>query len=482
MKKHRKGIFSLKIWIGLFALAILVYNCQVDEHLNDKVALDVEDESAFVNIDEIPKELALTIESFETSGKSSKNDIDAIKIDTEQILKMVDSLGNTNYSLNFILSNTPKNVLYNLALSTSEDNVQEEPFVLKYTIDNLDDILSDEGEIDFLNFQGTVNQFYLTDFLNEHTSKTYKRDCPPYRFNNGGGTDDSSGGSSTNTSTRGGSGCYGYIFSSGGHIYAISILGCSGNAQKSAKNDCPNRAGGSAGINSGGGSNSSVYCPNGRVIGNECVEYDDEQVFNKLTGKADCVYEKLKSKNGNLFKKTIAEFIDDPKYNLTFQNGDCPRTDEACTNASNINNIVITIENTNQNSLGIAAAILHEGIHAEMHRYVSRYKSGVDPNNRARLLQLYAYYKGYSETVNNPGYRWLDDAHHVYMVENYVKPIASAVRNIDGNKYPLNYYMAYGWDGLRDTGYDIAKLTETQNSTNNNLREIVKNNFDEKCN
>ncbi len=166
---------------------------------------------------------------------------------------------------------------------------------------------------------------------------------------------------------------------------------------------------------------------------------------------------------------------------MTLQVGNCKRTDEACTNADDVNNIVITIENTTQNSLGIAALILHEGIHAEMHRYVSRFQSGVDPNNRARLFQLYAYYKRWSNVQNNLAYRWLDDAHHVYMIENYVKPIASAIRNLDGNKYPLSHYMAYGWEGLRDAGYDINRLTESENTANGNLRKVVDNNFNETC-
>ncbi|MBD1259902.1 hypothetical protein HZY62_04830 [Maribacter polysiphoniae] len=233
---------------------------------------------------------------------------------------------------------------------------------------------------------------------------------------------------------------------------------------------------GTHGGGSGGNSSSGYPEFNDEVIG-------EDHIDNYLTGKAKCVYDKLETTNGNLFKKTIAKFIDDPEYNLTFQNGDCSRPGaDGCTNSDDVNNMVITIENINQSSLGIAALILHEGIHAEIHRYVSRYRSGVDPNNRAQLLQYYAYYKGYSETINNPAYRWLDDAHHVYMIENYIKSIALAVREIDGNKYPLNYYMAYGWDGLRDAGYDIARLTDSQDTSYKNLKEVVENNFNETCN
>ena len=213
-------------------------------------------------------------------------------------------------------------------------------------------------------------------------------------------------------------------------------------------------------------------------------EPDDEhleEIINKLTGKAKCVYDELSSIDNNLFKETIGAFIDDPEYNLTLQIGDCEGTDEGCTNGNDPYNIEITIENTSQNSLGLAALILHEGIHAEMHRYVSRHQSGVDPNNRARLLQLYAYYKGWGDKYN-PIYSFTNYAHHTYMVENYVKRIASAVRELDNRRFPLNYYMAYGWEGLEESGYTASRLTEGQDTENKNLRAIVEANFNEFCN
>jgi len=116
---------------------------------------------------------------------------------------------------------------------------------------------------------------------------------------------------------------------------------------------------------------------------------------------------------------------------------------------------------------------LHEGIHAELHRYVSRFEAGVDPNNRPRLFQLYAYYKGWAKTKSDGGYNWKELAQHNYMVENYVKQIAGAIRNLDGNRYPLDNYISYGWDGLRKYGYTAKRLTKAQNTEYNKLRSIV---------
>ncbi|MDD7915282.1 hypothetical protein [Polaribacter ponticola] len=59
------------------------------------------------------------------------------------------------------------------------------------------------------------------------------------------------------------------------------------------------------------------------------------------------------------------------------------------------------------------------------------------------LLDYYFEYKKIDGSVQTA------NAQHQYMADNFVKPIAEAVRKIDNNKYSLEYYMDYGWDGLR---------------------------------
>ncbi|MCV6630417.1 MAG: hypothetical protein OIF50_11245 [Flavobacteriaceae bacterium] len=171
-----------------------------------------------------------------------------------------------------------------------------------------------------------------------------------------------------------------------------------------------------------------------------------------------------------MFRKTLGVFDTDTNYNVILKEGNCDDTDEACTNGTDPKNIVITLENVKQHSLGIAAAILHEGLHAELHRYVDQAHNGSVPKRRGRILQLYAYYKGWSDTYNDEDYNWKNDADHVYFIENYVVRIAKAVRSVHNNKYPLDYYMAYGWDGLRKTGYDIKKLDKDKDKYYSALR------------
>jgi len=190
--------------------------------------------------------------------------------------------------------------------------------------------------------------------------------------------------------------------------------------------------------------------------------------------KADCVYEKLKKADGDLFKSTIGKFIDDPKYGLTFKIGNCTNTNEACTDGSQIGTtgaLSIIIENTRANSINTAAMLLHEGIHAELFRFVDQAHNGfVDPNDRPRLFELYKYYKTDLTTMDN-------NAQHVYMLENYVKPIARAIREIDNNRYSIDYYMGFGWDGLREYDY-YGTLSNTDSDRFYRLQNIVVNNTD----
>ena len=130
------------------------------------------------------------------------------------------------------------------------------------------------------------------------------------------------------------------------------------------------------------------------------------------------------------------------------------------------------LKNTNISSLNAAASLLHEGIHAELFRFVDQAHNGeVDSNDRERLLFLYGFYKQLGwDDVDIPG-----QAQHDYMAENYVEPIARAIRELDNNRYPLNYYMGFGWDGLRGYGYQ-GILSDEESDEFYRLQDIVNEN------
>ncbi|WP_075343281.1 hypothetical protein [Tenacibaculum agarivorans] len=233
----------------------------------------------------------------------------------------------------------------------------------------------------------------------------------------------------------------------------------------------------------------------GDASGLESIDFDEhtqaqtdaddkeDKITNNLTGVALCIYNKLKSLK--LFKTTIKKFENAGDYNLTLkvEYGKCNSSvDEACTNASDLNNGNITIyfQGTGNTNLDFASTILHEGIHAEIYKYVDENHNGnIDPEDRSRLFQLYFHYK-----AQNDNSLATSNAQHQYMAERYVIPIARALRELDGYSYPLDHYLMYGWEGLeaqaKEGYYDksgvLHKLSQNDlNSLENKRTKVNKN-------
>jgi hypothetical protein len=125
--------------------------------------------------------------------------------------------------------------------------------------------------------------------------------------------------------------------------------------------------------------------------------------------------------------------------------GQGSNTDDACTDDNDLDTtgeISIVIENVNTNPLQLAAYLLHQRIYAEIARYVHHYKKIVDVNDRPRLFELYKYYHDLYD--NEAG-----EIDHIYMTEKFINPMALTLRQVDGNRYPIDYYKAFAWDGLR---------------------------------
>lgn len=221
------------------------------------------------------------------------------------------------------------------------------------------------------------------------------------------------------------------------------------------------------------------------------VDYE-ERIINGLTGKAKCVYDKLNELN--LFKSTIGKFARG-NYNLILKGwtqGACNNpSDDGCTDAKDLinGNITIYIQNTQQGTLDLAATILHEGIHAELYKYVDEYQKGIDPNKRENLLEYYFAYK-----VDNGGNRFAtSNAQHQHMADAYITPIAKALRQLDNNQYPLKDYLSLAWDGLRSYGVEDPSGVEgyfengqwttlDTNKSYQGMTKILKNtNFNKNC-
>jgi len=205
------------------------------------------------------------------------------------------------------------------------------------------------------------------------------------------------------------------------------------------------------------------------------VDFEEELIFDSsfVQSRAYCVYNFIKSVNGNLFRKTIRNFIDNKEYRLKFVVEPISRYAAiGYTDGNDIDKGLITIyldehHVSTARPLTLAGDILHEGIHAEIFRFVHSQDPTVDPKDRARVHQLLERYKPYSEGVGLP--------HHVYMKEDYINPMAEALRQIDGNRFPADHYLHLAWEGIADViPISIQPTNEKMDLWASKIKEVYK--------
>jgi hypothetical protein len=212
----------------------------------------------------------------------------------------------------------------------------------------------------------------------------------------------------------------------------------------------------------------------------EDAEIDwEDRIINKLTGKEKCVYDKIKELD--LFKSTIKKFQSNDNYNLTIEMGDCDNTDTGCTDGDDIENGNITIimeEGVNGRPLDFAADLLHEGIHAEIFKFVNENIKGIDTNDRKNLM----YYYWLEKKEGDPRY-FEANYQHQHMADKYITPLIEALMKLDDNNYTSDYYLSFAWSGLSKYGFDgyfengqVVDLTKDKLKEYGDKAKIVRSN------
>jgi hypothetical protein len=217
---------------------------------------------------------------------------------------------------------------------------------------------------------------------------------------------------------------------------------------------------------------------------NGCVEVDFENNLVFTTSfkqtKAYCVLQLLLDSNNNLFRNTVSQFTsNDSTIPLVFDHAPLNNSStEASTHYDEVINIAVITLNSNNNSandnsLIIAGSLLHETIHAELYGIINTENNLPNPlpyYQYQYILELLDYYSNNS----SPAFT-MSNAQHTFMVANHVEPIALAVRSLDDNRYPLENYLAFGWEGLYDLGVLANVITSQDVSNYINLSSIPLN-------
>lgn len=228
---------TLILILFICGFGLFFYNCQRDVLINTMPteALKSQFKTKIIKLADIPNVKSYLLSKSKNSLFSQKSTIDSAIFEQDNILEVIDTLNNTNYTFKFTFPSTPRGVFYNLVVGKSPDGTLLEPFVLKFVSDSthLNEFIANDYKFSYFRGQMEVHKF--TDYFQtglglktEATSCTPAFDafgdpipCDVVSFpgsgpSSGGGTTSSSGGS-TGTTT-----CSWYV--------TYLPCGCGGNA------------------------------------------------------------------------------------------------------------------------------------------------------------------------------------------------------------------------------------------------------------
>lgn len=209
------------------------------------------------------------------------------------------------------------------------------------------------------------------------------------------------------------------------------------------------------------------------------VDFNNEIIKDKtfIGTKADCVLKALINTDNNLFKTTAEAFTDgNSKFKLKFttynQSNDFAIARTGLPDSNGIISIEFNLARINQSSMDLATEILHETIHAELHRI--KLTNNAAPNSLPTAqynwyIKLWDFYENDNMNVT------ATTAEHYYMANYFINPIASGLRQFDQNTHPQDNYKYFAWTGLQDYGKNAGYITSSELTSLANLSQIVIN-------
>ena len=129
-------------------------------------------------------------------------------------------------------------------------------------------------------------------------------------------------------------------------------------------------------------------------------------------------------------------------------------------------------------SIVTAKEILHEVIHAELHRIYLNGNQGPNPlpaNQYNWYVELWEVYQGIYNNQNNVA----TTAEHFYMATFLINNIANGLQEFDNNSHPLENYLGFAWEGLENYGEDAGYITAEDYLNYVNLTTIINNDNNE---
>ena len=171
----------LKTSLLLFGISLLLWNCRKEEFHNDIVLENFS--SAYkqrtISLSELA-DVKKYIDQINPSNELGKtSEIEGAIFDQDNVLEVIDTLQNTNYSLRFTYPDTPASEFYNLIIGRTPEGDLTTPFVLKYVCDEdfVDNYIANDFDIQY--FKGMIKLHKYTDFFSLDAFSRTTDSCPP---------------------------------------------------------------------------------------------------------------------------------------------------------------------------------------------------------------------------------------------------------------------------------------------------------------
>lgn len=180
----KKFISSLLIFT---LIAILFTNCEKENNI--EITQNSAKENPYnvktVKLSEIPKIRDFILDKTNDNLFTKSTEIDGAIFDDDNILEVIDTLNNTNYSFRFIYPDTPVGTFYNLIVGKTPGGENITPYVLKYVCETgqLEAFVNNNFNFEF--FKGVVSIHKYTDFFEVGSILKTEPNCPPNNDENG---------------------------------------------------------------------------------------------------------------------------------------------------------------------------------------------------------------------------------------------------------------------------------------------------------
>lgn len=461
--------------------ALLFYNCETEVLVLEPETTQIS-QLQKIAFDELPSNLLPDLERVEKLSQTlgAKNGgVEALIVDKSQILSLVDSLNVTRYSIKLRFQEQPENLLYNLILGIDQDHQPIAPFVLKYEIENIDEIRMESGLLDISRMKGMIYDYSLERFLNYSESyfeKSITSSDPCNQIPTESVVYGADGEVADDPNDNGGDeepDCtYFWITVFAGDVVLTTFNwscqdGTSGQVELRNTECDPGTATGGYG---GAGVNQGDPAEN---------DEEEDKIFNKLTNEcAKDIFNELLlgllnnrstnpflkpevyvlNQNLNFNESILKMFNESSDINLVIRNSEFnPGGSNAQTVGTTITIYDSYLDKATQ--LSIARTMMHESLHAYINALYMQ-DSSLQNASFVEKINQYAEDNGYTPGTNL--------FHHNFMAQ-YIDAMAYSLYQWDqewgtGGNLGWNYYKSMAFGGMFQTDPSTGQITDMTDS------------------